>query len=143
MSSIAEGLDQTEVTNDEVYGIANEIWQDVMNDNDDDCKNSLVSFVEYLEILADKASGFVYELAYDLNGTINGAVWQTTTMRDNFECFGGFICLDVMKRGINKLLWLYTAVAMYNDLKQVSLGCEGILCAEKKKNSKIIMPKGL
>ena len=52
-------------------------------------------------------------------------------MRDNFERFGVFICLDTMKYGINKLLYPYVAVAMYNDLKEVCIGCKGIMIAEK------------
>ena len=53
-------------------------------------------------------------------------------MRDSFERFGGFICLDVMKRGINILLWLYLAVAMNNDLEQICVGCNAIVSAERK-----------
>ena len=103
-----------------------------MNDSsgDDGEASSLVSFTDYLKILSDKAPGFVNDLAYNSKGTINGAVWQTVTMSDNFERFGGFICLDVMKRGINKLLWPYSAVAMYNDLEQVCSGYELILVVD-------------
>jgi hypothetical protein len=52
-------------------------------------------------------------------------------MRKNFELFGGYICLDMMKRGINKLLWPYTAVAMYDEDRRVCLACEGFLCGER------------
>ena len=131
-TALLSGLDSKDITDDEIYSLADEIWQDVMNDNidDDGEESSLVSFTDYLKILSDKAPGFVYDLAYDSKGTINGAVWQTATMRDNFERFGGFICLDVMKRGINKLLWPYSAVAMYNDLEQVCSGYELILVVD-------------
>ena len=74
------------------------------NNKHDEEEYALISFSDYLKILSERAVGFAYELAYDSEGTINGAVWQTATMRDNFERFGGFICLDVMKRGINELL---------------------------------------
>ena len=84
------------------------------NNKHDEEEYTLISFSDYLKILSEQAVGFAYELAYDSEGTINGAVWQTATMRDNFERFGGFICLDIMKRGLNKLLLPYSAVSMYN-----------------------------
>ena len=84
------------------------VSKDLFNKGGDESSNSLLRFEEYLQILLlEKAKGFVYDLAYDSDGTINGAVWQTGRMCDNFECFGGFICVDAMKRGINKLLWPY------------------------------------
>ena len=36
-----------------------------------------------------------------------------------------------MKRGINTLLWPYTAVAMYDELMHVYIACEGIVCGER------------
>ena len=36
-----------------------------------------------------------------------------------------------MVRGINKWLWHYMAIAMYNKLKKVCLACEAIMLAER------------
>jgi hypothetical protein len=58
-----------------------------------------------------------------------GVVWQTATMRCKFELFGDLIGLDMMKRGINTLLWPYFSVVMYN---KVCIACEGILCGERE-----------
>ena len=52
-------------------------------------------------------------------------------MRDNFEQFGGFISLDTTKRAINKWLWLYMSVTMYNEMRMLCLGCEAITCGER------------
>ena len=52
-------------------------------------------------------------------------------MRRNFERFGHYVCLDVMKRGINKLLWPYLAVTLLNDLNKVCVACESIVMAER------------
>jgi len=60
-----------------------------------------------------------------------GVVWMTATMRRNFELFGGYICLDMMKRKLNTLLWPYTAVTMYDENMKICLACEGILCGER------------
>ena len=51
-------------------------------------------------------------------------------MHRNFELFGNYLCLDMMKRGINALLWPYTAVAIYDKMMHVCLACEGIVCGE-------------
>ena len=53
-------------------------------------------------------------------------------MRHNFVLFGDCIGLCMMKRGINTLLWSYFSMAMYNEMKNVSIGCEGILCGERE-----------
>ena len=103
------------------------MWLDVLQDNDMDESNSIVTFLDYLKLLSQNAKGFVYKLAHDEKGDINGVVWQTATMRDNFERFGGYISLDTMKRAINKWLWPYMSVVMYNEMRMVCLGCEGIV----------------
>ena len=36
-------------------------------------------------------------------------------------------------RGINKWLWPYMAVAMYNELNKVCIACEAIMLAERSK----------
>ena len=46
-------------------------------------------------------------------------------MRRNFELFGGYICIDMMMRGINTLSWPYVAAAMYDDDDKLIIGCEG------------------
>ena len=69
-----------------------------MQENNFSTDGSKVRFLEYLDMIANKAKGFVYEIGRDGGGAVVGAVWQTATMRDNFERFGDFICIDMMKR---------------------------------------------
>ena len=57
-------------------------------------------------------------------------LWMTSTMRRNYELYGSYISLDFMKRGLNKLLWPYFAVCMYDDNMRLCLGAEGMLCGE-------------
>ena len=85
----------------------------------------------YLDLIRENAKGFAYELAVDDEGGLNGAVWQTATMRDNFERFGGYIASDSMFRTINSWNWPYMAISMYNDLNMLCLGCEGFMCGER------------
>ena len=77
--------------------------------------------------LLQSQTGFIYEFATDGNGKVNGLVWQTATMRSNFERHGGYISLDTMKREINP----YMFIVMYNEYKIMCLGWEGIMCGER------------
>ena len=122
------------IDDDEAHALATELWLETLNDHDlKSGSQGYVSFSQYLELMRQGAKGFAYELAVDEDGTIMGIVWQTATMRDNIERFGKYQSIDMMPRGINILLWQYISVAMYNELDQVCLGCEGIILWEKKK----------
>jgi len=37
----------------------------------------------------------------------------------------------MMKRGINTLIWPYTAVTMLDKMNHVCVACEGIVCGER------------
>lgn len=110
--------------------IRKEIWAELLN-RDQDHEESLICFQEYFTQMKEKANGFDYRLATDRKGYWNGVVWQTATKRENFRLFGTFLSLDAMKRAINKLLWPYFVVVMINDLKQICLACESIMCSER------------
>lgn len=129
-SNIAPGLDNTPLSDDDVAVISREIWEEIMSNEPDE--DAIVTFKEYMDLLKKSNKGFRYELFHDSNGKCTGCVWQTTTMRDNFERFGGFIALDAMKRELNSLLWPYMAISMYNELGMICLGCEAIVITERK-----------
>ena len=111
--------------------MSEEVWHEVLNNTGDDKDDLLVSFTEYMELLSSKDPEFVYEILEDTNGQITGCLWMTSTMRENFDLFGGYVCVDAMKRGINTLLWPYIATTMYNELESVCVGCEGIVTGER------------
>ncbi len=67
----------------------------------------MTTFAENMEALRDHNSGFDYQLLADTNGTYSGCIWQTSTVKDYFDRFGGFLSIDAMKHGINKLLCPY------------------------------------
>ena len=124
--TVLETLNEKEVNDDEAHAIANQAWMDYIQSKDLSADGSQVNFVDYLKMMGENAKGFVYDVAKDGNGEVVGAVWQTATMRDNFERFGGYSCLDVMKREINTLEWPYISLTMRNELEQVCVGAEGI-----------------
>jgi hypothetical protein len=61
-----------------------------------------------------------------------GVVWQTATMSCIFQLFGDLIGIDMdmMKHGINTLLFSYFSVAMNNENRKGYIACEGILHGE-------------
>lgn len=138
VSGLPMGLNETfDYNDDEAIASANDIWKEILNQNLSGYE-ALVSFEQYLKLMSQK-KGFSYELFYDSNDYITGAVWMTATMRTNFERFGHYICLDVMKRGINKLLWPYLAMTFYNKLQQICVGCEALMMAERGEAYKAII----
>ena len=128
---LLEGIDNAvNIQDDEVHVFDTQLWKEVLSENPDN-RTSIVTFVEYLNLLRSSTKGFVCDLAIDEHGNTNGVVWQTATVRDNFERFGGFISLDTMKQANDKWLWPYMSVAMYNKMRMLCLGCEGIMCGER------------
>ena len=111
--------------------MSEEVWQEVMNKTGEDKNDLLISFTEYMELLSKKDPEFVYEILEDTSGQITECLWMTATMRENFDLFGGYVCVDAMKSGINTLLWPYIATTMYNELESVCVGCEGIGTGER------------
>ena len=43
-----------------------------------------------MEALQDSNVGFDYQLLADINERHTGCIWQTSTMKDNFDRFGVF-----------------------------------------------------
>ena len=67
----------------------------------------LFSFIAYFELLKSKTKGFVYKLAELTAHSVKSliaVIWQTATMRYNFEWFGHFIglCMNMIFVDINK-----------------------------------------
>ena len=102
-------------------------------------KTHFVPFFEYMQLIAQNNKGFQYQFLQNNVGTIAGGVWQTAVMRDNFEQFGGYICIDAMKRHINTLDWPYISVVMNNELNNVYVTCEAILFSERIEGYKSII----
>ena len=130
-SVLLNGIDnEDDLDDDEAHDMAKEAWLDILSDESAH-GNHLLSLRMYLDLIKENAKGFEYELAVDDEGGLNGAVWQTATMRDNFERFGEYIASDSMFRTINSWNWPYMAISMYNELNMLCLGCEGFMCGER------------
>ena len=86
---------------DNIAGIGQQMWTDLMNNKSGE--DTFCTFFKYIKLIAENKKGFQYQFLQNNIGTITGCVWQTVVMRDNFEQFGGYICIDTMKRHINTL----------------------------------------
>ena len=124
--------DNKNVSSDEACNATTTIWSEVMNNHNKSKSDTLVCFSEYMELLKMKDKVFSYEILAYSAGDVTGCFWMTSTMRKNFELFGSFLSVDVMKRDTNKLLWPYMAVTMYNEMDSVCVGCEGMVLSERE-----------
>jgi len=144
-SNMLDGIDnEVTLNDDEAYTLAHNLWLEVSNDVKTRGE-AIFSFIDYLELIKSRAKGFTYKLAeaeeednQDQRNTeekkkkkLEGVLWMTATMRKNFELFGDYLCFDMMKRGLNTLLWPYCAVTMFNEMNKMCIACEGILCGER------------
>ena len=141
-SDMLQGIDNEALDDDEAYELCQQLWLEVLDSATDNKQDSILNFIEYLELIKSRAQGFTYKLAETVDNTIDdsgedhkkklrGVVWMTATMRRNWELFGDYICLDMMKRGLNTLLWPYVAVTLYDETGGLCLACEGIVCGER------------
>jgi len=108
---LLDGIEnEIDIDDDEAYELAQSLWLEVTGSSVSKDKE-LFSFIEYLELIKSKAKGFAFQLSEIPSNTSHlgkkliGVIWQTATMRHNFELFGDFVGLDMMKRG-NKYLAL-------------------------------------
>ena len=129
-TKLERGLDDSPLTDDNIEELGREIWDELLNNSESE--HCFFTFAEYIQSLQDSNSGFDYQLLADSNGRYTGCIWQTSTMKDNFDRFGGFVSIDAMKRGINKLLWPYMSITMYNEINCVCVACEAIICSERE-----------
>ena len=92
---IEGSMDFNSISEDEAVTISKTIWMDILHkmskDNDNDDFEHLKYFLHELE---QRCSGFSYIFAYGNNNKVNGLVWMTATMRDNFKRFGSLKSLD-------------------------------------------------
>ncbi|KAL7545888.1 hypothetical protein ACHAWF_014596 [Thalassiosira exigua] len=126
--------DEVDIDDDVAYQVSHDMWLEISSSVSNE--EGIFTFIEYLKLIQSRAKGFVFKVATGEGSAkgkkrLLGVLWMTATMRRNFELFGGYVCMDMMKRGINKLLWPYSAVTMYDDTRKICLACEGFMCGER------------
>ena len=119
--------DEIELDYDLANELAKDLWLDLLRDNTD-YPYPILKFSQYMKLISTNAKSFVYEFALDDKVKVNGVVWQTATMRASFEISGSYIYLNTLNREINKWIWTYMSVSLYNEHRKTCLACEGIEC---------------
>ena len=102
--------DNLEISEDEALLLASDLWREVMNNYDQRSDDCLVSFEDFMTYLKMKDKDFSFEILRNTKGEVTGCLWMTSTMRKNFELFGGSISVDAMKRDINTMIWPYISI---------------------------------
>ena len=129
---ILDGLDnEFEIGDDEAMKLATDLWLEVLRDSDDR-SDAIISMRQYMELISKHANGFVYSFALDDKQNANGLVWMTATMRRNIELYGFYWALDAMARRLNTWNWPYMSICFYNEHKKMCVGCEAMMCGERK-----------
>ena len=128
-SKLSNGIDNTPLTADNIVQMGKDLWLEIMND--DDNIDTILKFQEDMLSLECQNEGFAVTFVRSNQGCITYCIWQTATMRGNFERFGGFMSMDRMKRRPTNLDWPYMSISMYNEFNSVCLACKGIVCGER------------
>ena len=78
-----------------------------------------------LENLAHLDKGFTYNITHDSNNKVTGIVWMTSYMRDNFERFGNYLSIDVMRSSVcNAKEFCNIAPVVLNEIRRINVVCE-------------------
>jgi hypothetical protein len=105
-----DGIDNDfDLDDDHATQLATELWLEILGGNEDS-SDTIINIQQYMELIASKAKGFVYAFALDSEGKANGLVWQTATMRRNFEIWGIF-CTRY-----NEKIYQQMALAIYGGV---------------------------
>ena len=84
-----------------------------------------------LEKLAHIGKGFTFNITHDLNNKVTGIVWMTSYMRDNFERFGNYLYIDVMRSSVSNAKELcYIALVVLNEIGIINVICAGFVIKE-------------
>jgi hypothetical protein len=86
--------------------------------------------ISYLSKLAATDPSFTYKIARSENGSLTGFIWQTRTMRRDFELFGDILFVDCLGRNLNTKGWPINTVAMLDGERKVCIPCEAITIGE-------------
>ena len=82
-TKLDKGLDDTPLTEDNIAELGKDIRDELLNNSESE--HCFFTFKEYMEALRQSNIGFDYQFLEDTNGRYIGCIWQTSTMKDNFD----------------------------------------------------------
>lgn len=87
---------------------------------------------KYLKLLKKEDECFDYRILRDkMSGAATMVLWQTGTMRGDFELYGCALHLDFMKRQLNSYEWPYISIVAMDSNGSPRVMAEGIACTER------------
>jgi hypothetical protein len=95
------------------------------------CGNDAAVIEAYLQKLHVADPNFTFRISRASDGSPCGYVWQTATMRADWEDYGNVVFLDAMKRQVNSIHWPYIGVCILDGYNKVAVVCESICIGEK------------
>ena len=119
---------------------ASEIASDLHNDLHKFQNDTSDSFdlERYLQLIGQMDNNFTFSLSKNSDERYNGCCWMTGVMRRNFELYGHYISLDMMKRELTRHNWCYVAVTSRNEFCNVVVCLEGMMSTEDFDSYKFI-----
>lgn len=86
---------------------------------------------KYLKTVANADDCFDFRIARDADtGSATAVIWQTGTMRADFELYGCALHIDFMKRKLNSYEWPYISLVVIDSNGSPLCAAEGIACVE-------------
>ena len=86
----------------------------------------------YLSSIKKADECFDFRIGRDsMTGSATIVVWQTGTMRADFELYGCTLYLDFMKRKLNSYEWPYISIVAMDSNGSPRVVAEGIACTER------------
>ena len=87
---------------------------------------------KYLESIKQVDECFDSYIARDQQtGCPTMVIWQTGTMRADFEVYGAGLHFDFMKRKMSSYNWPYMSIAVMDANGSPRVAAEGIACTER------------
>lgn len=110
---------------------ANKLYQDLLRDTMNEDNNSW-KVEQYLSKLKQEDECFDYFIGRDnTTGAASIVLWQTGTMRADFELYGCALHVDFMKRRMNCYDWPYISLVVIDANGSPRVAAEGIACTER------------
>ena len=86
---------------------------------------------KYPHILKMTYRGFDYRISFSMYGQLQGVVWVTSHIVQNYENYGLCLFIDATKRQHNYIDWPYILVVVLNRYKKVVNDCKPVSCSQQ------------
>ena len=111
--------------------LADDLNRSLLNDAFESSNNSWKAEA-YLKKLKESDPCFDYRIARDEStGAPTAIVWQTGTMRADFELYGCQLHLDFMMRKLNSYLWPHISIVVVDANGSPRCALEGLACTDR------------